>query len=178
MAMEFMKNNQSQQPTWLWICIVILFLALSRLIPHPPNFTPIGAMALLAGAYLNNLRLALIIPLLAMIISDAIIGFHSSLLYVYVAVLAITAVSHLAIQQRTFLKLTLGAVASAFLFYLITNFGAWLSHDMYPHNIAGLQQAYLAGIPFFRNTLVSHLLFTAVGFYALNQLPVKQSAHN
>jgi len=176
MAMEFMNNKQTQTPSWQWVLLIILFLAFSRLIPHPPNFTPLGAMALLAGANFKDLRIALIIPLVAMLISDALLGFHSSMLYVYCAVAIIILGSHLLIKRCTLLNMTVGAVTSAVVFFIVTNFGAWLSHDMYPHTLAGLQQAYIAGLPFFKNTLVSNLIFTAVGFFALRQLPNQQAA--
>ena len=176
MAMEFMNTKQSQSPTWQWVLVIILFLAFSRLIPHPPNFTPLGAMALLAGANFKDIRVALLIPIIAMLISDAMIGLHSSMLYVYGSVVLIIVSSHLFIKKCTLLTMGLGALASAVVFFLTTNFGAWLSHEMYPRTLEGLQQAYVAGIPFFRNTLMSNLLFTAVGFYALRQLPDRQTA--
>lgn len=176
--MEHVNNNQPKDPTWRWVLAVILFLSFSRMIPHPPNFTPLGAMALLSGAYLKDIRLALVIPLLAMIASDFLLGFHSSMLYVYGAVTVIILSSYAFLKQCTLLKVTVGALASAVIFFIVTNFGAWISHDMYPRTIEGLLQAYIAGIPFFKNTLISNLLFAAVGYYALNQLPVTQKISN
>ncbi len=176
MAMGLINHKQIHTPSWQWVLLIILFLAFSRMIPHPPNFTPIGAMALLAGAYFKDIKLALIIPIVAMIISDGLIGFHSTMTYVYVAVVLIILGSHYLINHCVFLNMMLGALLSAVLFFLVTNFGAWLSHEMYPQTIEGLQQAYAAGIPFFKNTLTSNLLFTAVGFYALRQLPEQNTA--
>ncbi len=178
MVMEHMKDKQSHQPSWQWVLLVVLFLALSRLIPHPPNFTPLGAMALLAGAYFSNLRLALLIPLAAMLVSDILLGVHSTMVYVYFSVAVIIVLSNRFIKQRSIMNMLVGATLSAILFFIITNFGAWLSHDIYAKTINGLQQAYLAGIPFFRDTLLSNLMFTCIGFYALKQLPESQLVKN
>lgn len=156
---------------WRWIVGLVLLLAFSRLIPHPPNFTPLGAMAILAGATLKDLRLGIFIPIIAMMISDAIIGFHSSVFYVYAAVTIMVVLSHYCLTRYTVVKLAATAVAAAVVFYLVTNFGAWLSHDMYPHTMNGLWQAYIAGVPFFRNTLLSNLIFTAISFFILTFMP-------
>lgn len=165
-----------EHPSWQWLAAIILFLAFSRLIPHAPNFTPVGAMALLAGAHIKELKLSLLIPLLAMLLSDVILGFHSSMLFVYTAVALIVIGSHFWLKRLSLISISLAAFISAIAFFLVTNFGAWLTHDMYPHNASGLTQAYIAGIPFFKNTLMSNLLFTAIGFYASQQLPNKQFA--
>ena len=167
-----------KHPSWQWLAAIIIFLAFSRLIPHPPNFTPVGAMALLAGAFSKDFKLALLIPLIAMLLSDAVIGFHSSMMFVYGAVVIIVIGSHYWLKQISLPSLSLAAVISALVFFAITNFGAWLSHDMYPHTVSGLGQAYIAGIPFFKNTLLSNVLFTAVGLYASQQLSNKQLADN
>ena len=174
--MELNMFKNFQHPSWQWLAAIILFLAFSRLIPHAPNFTPIGAMALLAGAFLKDLKLSLLIPLIAMLLSDAILGFHSAMIFVYGAVALIVIGSHYWLKKLSLVSVTLAAFISAITFFMVTNFGAWLSHDMYTHNVSGLTQAYIAGIPFFKNTLVSNLLFTAIGVYASQQLPNKQAA--
>lgn len=165
-----MSNNKIQID-WYWIGGLVLLLALSRLIPHPPNFTPLGAMAILAGTAVKDLRWALIIPLTAMLLSDAMIGFHSSLLFVYGAVALMVVLSRIMLHSYSVTKLALTALIVSVVFYLVTNFGAWLSHGMYPLTLNGLWQSYLAGIPFFRNTLLSNFLFTAISFYILTFLP-------
>jgi hypothetical protein len=176
--MELKMFKNFERPSWQWLAVIILFLAFSRLIPHPPNFTPLGAMALLAGACIKDLRVSLLIPMIAMLLSDAIIGFHSSMLFVYAAVALIVVASHFWLARLSLLSIGLAATASAIIFFLVTNFGAWLSHDMYAHNASGLAQAYIAGIPFFKNTLLSNLLFTAVSFFASQQLPSKHFLNN
>lgn len=178
MAMELTMFKNFERPSWQWLAAIILFLAFSRLIPHAPNFTPLGAMALLSGAFIKDLRVSILIPIIAMFLSDAIIGFHSSMIYVYGAVALIVIGSHFWLTRLSLISITLAALVSACLFFLVTNFGAWLSHDMYAHNLAGLTQAYVAGIPFFKNTLMSNLLFTLVGFFASQQIPSKQLIDN
>lgn len=161
---------------WYWIAGLVLLLALSRLIPHPPNFTPLGAMAILAGAVVKDIRLGMLIPIAAMLISDALIGFHSSLLFVYGAVIMMVFVSRYLLSAYSVTKLAMTALIVSILFFLVTNFGAWLSHDMYPRTLNGLWQAYVAGIPFFRNTVLGSLFFTAISFYALTFLSAKDAA--
>jgi small-conductance mechanosensitive channel len=172
--MELNMFKNFERPSWQWLAAIVLFLAFSRLIPHAPNFTPLGAMALLAGACVKDLRVSLLIPMIAMLLSDAIIGFHSSMIFVYGAVALIVIGSHFWLTQLSLVSITLASIISAITFFIVTNFGAWLAHDMYPHTISGLTQAYIAGIPFFKNTLISNILFTAIGFYASQQLPNKQ----
>lgn len=169
MGSTMIKN--SKLPHWQWLIGIILLLAFSRLIPHPPNFTPLGAMALLAGATIKDFRVALLVPLFAMILSDALLGFHSSMEFVYSAVSLIVLASSHWLKSFSLLPLTIAAVSSATVFFIVTNFGAWLSHDMYPHTTSGLWQAYLAGVPFFRNTLLSNIIFTAASFYIITLLP-------
>ena len=133
-------------------------------------------MALLAGSCVKDLRVSLLIPMLALLVSDAILGFHSSMVFVYGAVALIVIGSHFWLKRLSIVSITLAAFISAIAFFMVTNFGAWLSHDMYAHNASGLAQAYIAGIPFFKNTLISNLLFTAIGFYASQKIPSKQFA--
>lgn len=166
-AREVSTMIKLQTIHWKWIAGLVLLLAISRLIPHPPNFTPLGAMAILAGATIKDLRLAFLVPLVAMLLSDALLGFHSSMLYVYAAVVLMVIMNRYLLLSISFTILGLAALFSAILFFGITNFGAWMSHDMYPRTLNGLGQAYVAGIPFFRNTLLGNLFFTAISFYML-----------
>ena len=166
------KNTDNTH--WLWIAALITLLALSRFIPHPPNFTPIGAMAILSGIMLKDYKLALLIPLSAMLLSDIFLGIHSSMLFVYAAIVLIIFTSKFFVNTISILNLAVSGIFAAVIFFLITNFGAWLSHDMYPHSASGLMQAYVAGIPFFRNTLLANLFFLAISFYIVSLLPAKK----
>lgn len=154
-----------------YLVAIVLVLAFIRLVPHPPNAVPIAAMALFAGAFFTNRILAYLVPLAAMLISDYVLGFHSTIGYVYAGVVATVLIGSL-LRQFSVLKIGLGAIGATLIFYLITNFGAWLHHDMYPQNMNGLLQAYTAGLPFLRNSMIANLVFSYLIFYGLNALPV------
>ncbi len=171
--MELKMQKNSSSISWQWLAAIILLLAFSRLIPHPPNFTPVGAIAIFAGAMLKDFRLALLIPIVALLISDAVIGFHSTMIFVYSAIIMIIAASYFWIKNIWIITLTIAAISSSILFFIVTNFGAWLTHDMYPRTADGLIQAYIAGIPFLKNTLLGTLFFTAISFTVAKQLPRK-----
>ena len=161
---------------WYWIAGLIMCLALSRLIPHPPNFTALGAIGILAGATIKDFRSALLVPMIAMLISDAFLGFHSSMIFVYAAIAGIVVANRLFLRRITFGKLIISTVMTAGLFYIVTNFGAWLSHNMYPQTLNGLVQAYIAGLPFLKNTFISTFLFTVIGFGAVGIFSVARPA--
>ncbi len=162
----------------LWVIAgMILAAAAARVIPHPPNFTPIGAMALFAGATLRDRRLAVLLPLAAMFVSDLLLGSHSTFLFVYgsyalIALLGQTLQRH----RRSALRIGGASLAASLLFFTITNFGSWISYDWYPHTLGGLVACYVAAIPFlgdtqattfFLNTAVGDLFFSAALFGGL-----------
>ena len=103
----------------------ILLAAALRLVPHPPNFTPIGAMALFSGAYLGRRALAFVAPLAAMLLSDAVLGFYSGMWVTYLAVALVALLGAIALQKRTPVRIGLAAVAGSALFFLVSNFGTW-----------------------------------------------------
>src|SRR5438067_1090307 len=109
-----------------------------RLVPHPPNFTPIGAMALFSGAYLGRRGLAFVAPLAALLLSDEVIGFYSGMEFQYLSVALIVLLGWAALSRLTVLRLGVAAVASSVLFFAISNFGVWLVGGMYPHNLIDL----------------------------------------
>ena len=131
---------------------IIIAGAFMRLIPHWPNFTPIAAMALFGGAYMSKKYLAFAIPIAAMLLSDLLIGFHSSMAAVYIA-FAITVTLGLFIRKRLKARTILAAsLTSSVIFFLITNFAAWLSSPyLYAANFSGLMQCYTAGLVFFND---------------------------
>lgn len=160
-------------PRLATLLLIILGAALFRLMPHPSNVTPIAAMALFAGAYLPSKRLALIVPLAAMLLSDLLLGFHNTMLYVYVGMALTVAVGLLLRSRPRVMPAIAASLAASTIFFLLTNFGAWATSGLYPQTAEGLTMAYTAGIPFFRNSLLGDLLFTALlfgGFQALEWL--------
>lgn len=142
----------------------IVVAAVLRLVPHPANFTPIGAMALFSGAYLGRRGLAFAAPLGAMVLSDAVLGFYSGFWITYVAVALIVAVGFLALSRLSVLRIAGAAIASSVLFFLVSNFGTWAASGMYPHTLAGLSACYVAAVPFFQNTVAGDLFYAALLF--------------
>lgn len=143
--------------------VVIFFGVVLRLIPHPANVAPIAAMALFGGFYLGK-KYALIVPLIALFASDILIGFHSTMPFVYASFLLIGLIG-LWLQKRKSLNLVLGATLfSSFLFFLITNFGVWSVGDLYPRTLDGLIKCFYLALPFFRNTVVGDLIFVGLFF--------------
>jgi len=147
---------------------LIFIVALSRVLPHPPNVTPVAALALFGGAFLSR-RFALLYPLLIMIVSDLALNlllgvswFLPESLFVYGSFLITGLLGLWCRSRRSIGILYLAAVASSIQFYLITNFGTWLVSGMYSKNIAGLLQCYTMAIPFFRNTLMGNLFWFSV----------------
>lgn len=143
-------------------CVVVAVLVLSRVLPHPPNFTPLIAVAFFAGVFLKDSRAALLVPLVAMLIADALLGFHSGMLFVYGALALAAVLGGWLGRNRSLGKDVVGLVSGSAVFFAVSNFGVWLLDGMYPANAPGLAAAYVAGIPFFHNTLVSTLLYGAV----------------
>jgi hypothetical protein len=146
------------------IVTAILVAAALRLAPHPPNFTPIGAMALFGGAYFGKRALAFAAPLVALLLSDAILGFHSGMPYVYGSVALIVLIGWAVSKRITVLSVAAAACVSSVLFFLVTNFGTWATGELYPPTLSGLSACYVAAIPFFQNTLAGDLFFTALLF--------------
>lgn len=143
---------------------IILVAAFARILPHPVNMTPVAAVALFAGAYLPRLTLALIIPVAAMVLSDMLIGFHSTMLFVYAAMMLTACIGTLLRGKTRLMNVAGASLISSVLFFLITNFGTWMTQDMYPHTMEGLVACFVAALPFFTNTVLGDLFFTALLF--------------
>ncbi len=146
------------QATVTIICAILL-AALSRLIPHPPNFSPVIAMALFAGASLADRRLALIVPLAAMLLSDLLLGFHGTMVFVYVAMALVVLGGRWLGRRRGPWLLTSAAVGGSLLFFVVSNLGVWLGGGLYPLSGAGLLACFIAALPFLHTTLLSTLLY-------------------
>jgi hypothetical protein len=143
---------------------MIVFAAMTRLMPHPPNFTAVTAIALFAGAQITDRRLALLVPLAALFLTDLILGLHSGMLLVYLCAAAMVGVGALVGPRVQPLKLAGASVAGSVLFFVVTNFGVWAMDGLYPRTMAGLADCYVAAIPFFQNALVGDLFYTAALF--------------
>jgi hypothetical protein len=142
----------------------IVLAAALRLVPHPPNFTPIGAMALFAGSYFGRRWIAFAAPLGALLLSDLVLEFYSGMIVQYLAVAAIVLLGMFALERRSFLRVGLAAVASSVLFFVLTNLGVWATSGMYPLTATGLEACFVAAIPFFQNTLAGDLFYAGLLF--------------
>ncbi len=161
-----MKKEFDLQSTVI-VAVLILIAAATRFLPHPANFTAIGAMALFGTARLQDKRMAFILPIAAMLISDLFIpfGYNPSvyLSFVLIAVLGLSLRN-----TNKVLPIAGASLASSLIFYIITNFAVWMGDNgvMYSKNIDGLWISYTAAIPFFWNGLAGDLFFSAVLFGA------------
>ena len=154
----------------LTIPAIIIFAALTRLMPHPPNFTPIIAMGLFGGAYLKDKRWALILPVAAMLLADLFLGFHGTMIWVYGSLIIITAMGFLLNSGVTLKNGAIATLGGSLLFFLVTNFGVWASGSFYPKTVEGLISCYAAGVPFFGNTLASSVFYSGLMFFGYEQI--------
>lgn len=148
------------------VAIVFVLIGVSlRLLPHPPNFAPIAAIALFGGVYLSK-RVAFILPLAAMLISDIFIGFYEIRLMAFVyASFLICVILGLWLKKHKKWPTVLGSsILGAVIFYLLTNFAVWALTPWYPSTFSGLIQSYLMALPFFRNTLLGDLFYVTIFF--------------
>ena len=150
---------------------MVFAAAAARLIPHPPNFAPIAALALFGGAHFADRRLAFAVPLAALFLSDAVLGFYPGMAATYAGFALVVFLGFGLRRRRTFGPVVAAALAGSVLFFVVTNFSVWAAGALYPRTAAGLVECYAAAIPFFRNTLAGDLFFTAVlfGGFALAQ---------
>ena len=165
------------------IISLILFAIALRLLPHPPNFSPIGAIGLFAGCYLS-LKRFWIIPIVALFVSDFVLGFYHpiSMLSVYLS-FGISALlgSFFLKDKITPFRITGTAIFSATQFFILSNLGVWISGLIYPMNITGLISCYVMAIPFYGNTLLSELFYAFILFgtyYFLTNFVKKGNTHN
>lgn len=143
--------------------LFILLAVVLRLLPHIPNMAPIAAMALFGGVYLNK-RYALLVPLIAMVLSDIILGFSLVTPFVYGSFLLTGVIGLWLKSHRNLASVIFASIVSSTLFFFITNLGVWLVGGLYPHTVQGLEHCYILALPFFRNTAIGDLLYTGVLF--------------
>jgi hypothetical protein len=143
---------------------VIVLAAGIRLAPHPWNFTPVGAIALFSGAMVRDRRLAFLFPLLVMFATDAIIGFNKLSPLVYASFLVSVGIGRLLSHKCNIFRIGGATFLGALQFFLITNFAVWAFLDSYPRSGAGLAACYIAGIPFFWNTLAGDAVYATLLF--------------
>lgn len=154
-----MKHNSSMP-----VYALVILVALSRLVPHPMNVTPIGALGLFSGAYLRS-RGAWFVPLCAVLIGDAFLGFYNPVVMVSVYLGFVTSVligRGFLFRRRSSARLASAVVLAAVAFYLLSNFGMWLA--AYPWTAEGLVSCYVNGLPFFASSLLGDAIYSALLF--------------
>ena len=139
---------------------LILIISFSRLIPHPPNFTPLIAVAILSGHFFKNLYISITIVLISVFLTDIILGFYPSMLILYLSLVIIVLSFHRLINYINFKNLFLYGLSGSIIFFIFSNFGVWMFGGLYDKNINGFLECYLMAIPFFKNTVASTLLFS------------------
>ena len=161
----------------LLIVALIVIGILGRIIPHPPNFTPIIAIALLASHVFKNKWIVILTPLMAMWISDLVINnylyagyydslliFSSSFLWVYGPIIFIALLGTVLIKKVKISNIALSSISGSLIFFLVTNFGVWISGTMFPKSLFGLIECYTFALPFFGNALVGDLVYCTILF--------------
>jgi len=166
--LNYKAMSKSKIKSWTSISIIIILAVIARIVPHVPNFAPIGGLALFSGANFKN-KIALAIPLLVMFISDMFLGFHKTIPFVYGSFIIIALIGGL-VKNYKWQSLIKASLVSSIIFFLVTNFGVWITGSMYQKNLDGLIQCYVLGLPFFRNTLISDLFYTFSFFYGYKVL--------
>ena len=147
------------------IYILILAAAALRLMPHPDNVTPIMALGLFGGCYLNN-KSALLIPLLALFVSDLVIGLYAFpiMASVYLSFAFGGLIGRWLRNRKSILNIAGGTLVSSILFFIVTNFAVWAFGHYYASTATGLTQCYLNALPFFRNSLLGNLAWVVLLF--------------
>lgn len=183
-----MKNNRIPL-RFAVITAIVATLALSRLLPHPFNFSPIAALALFGGARYSNRWAAYLVPLVALWVSDlflnyaffgSFVPFYQGAFFTYAAFALIVLLGSLALKKLSIKNLLLTSLSASALFFVVSNFGVWASGIMYPLTSQGLVACYTAAIPFFRNTLAGDMVYSFAIFYgfafAQSRLPQLRTA--
>ena len=174
------------------LSLLVIILAFSRIIPHIPNFSPLGAICLFGATHFRWKWQAFLVPIFATWLSDLYLnnyiynqgqvdfiwfyqGFHWQYIsYLFIALLGLSLFK----KKINPVRLLGGAIGSSIIFFLISNFGVWASGGLYSKNTYGLISCYIAGIPFIKGTLIGNLFYTTVIFYSYYFLQIKFSILN
>ena len=156
--------------------LLILIMVLSRLIPHPPNFTPIIAIAMMSGYFFKSLNFSILILLISMLLSDLFLGLYNNMIFVYASLFIIVLYFFQINKKINYKNLFFLGLGSSLVFFIISNFGVWIMENMYEKNLNGLINCYLLAIPFFKNTFISTLFFS-YSAYTVNNLYHKKISY-
>ena len=149
---DFKKNS-------LYISIILL-LSLSRVLPHPPNFTPIISLAIMGPFLFGGLLFSLICLMSSMFLSDLIIGLHSGMLQIYLIIALISIIFSKYKNNLNKSNVLFFSIYGSTIFFIISNLNVWIFSNLYTKNLEGLINCYFMAIPFFHNTLISTIIFS------------------
>jgi hypothetical protein len=167
------KMSKTLNINLLIVLVLIAFGVMLRFMPHPANFAPITAIAIFGGAMLP-LRFGVWVPLGAMVVSDFFIGFHPLVSVTWGCFLLIAVASSVWMKKRNIVRGVSLVLASSVLFFVVTNFAVWLTSGLYPITLNGLVNCYYMALPFFRNSLLGDIFYTAV-IFSLYAVALKMS---
>jgi len=158
---------------YLMALFLILLGTILRLLPHPPNLAPVTTIALFAGVYLSP-KMAFILPILAMLISDYFLGFYqfSLMAFVYLSFLFTVFLGIYLKKKKKWYTILGGSLCASILFFILTNFAVWAFTPWYQKSFTGFVECYTMAIPFFRNTLAGDLFYVALFFGAFKLVKV------
>lgn len=166
-------NSQILIPRFLVLAGMIFIAAFSRLIPHPPNFTAVAAIALFGGAYFSSRYIAFLLPLIALFITDLVIGFHNTMWAVYLAFTLVVLMGMGLKNKKKIGNIFLASVSASVLFFIVSNFAVWLAGGLYPKTAEGLLLCYTAAIPFFHYNLLGDIFFVGILFGTFELAKIK-----
>jgi Family of unknown function (DUF6580) len=166
-------NSKLISPRFLVLCGMIAAAAVTRLIPHLPNFTAVGAIALFGGAYFANKKLAFAVPLIAMFLTDLILGSHATIIAVYIAFSLMVVIGMTMIKKKKAVNIIAAGIVATIAFFIITNFAFWITGILYPMTFSGLAECYIAALPFFGYNMAGNLFYAGVMFGLFELAKVK-----
>lgn len=159
--------------------LLVLIAVVSRLSTHQWNFTAMGAVAVIAGFLITSRPLALATVLGSLLISDAVLGFHNTMIAVYLGY-ALMALLGIFFASNKFSRIVSMSFIGSVTFFVVSNLGVWFEGQLYPQTFAGLVNCFEMAIPFFRNEMISTMLLAPVIYYSFNavakQVGAEQSA--
>lgn len=149
-------------PKLIWLALALSIAVISRWLPHPPNFTALGALALWGATFFNKKYLSLILPVIALLVSDFFLGFHTQMIWVYAGFLLVTLLGWWIPARQSIVNLIAGSFLGGLIFFIVSNFGVWMIGGMYAPTVEGLLNCYVMAIPFFWAQLAGNFFFNAV----------------
>lgn len=170
--------QSSKRSSLLLVIMLLIFVGITfamRLLPHPANFIPMGALALFSGVYLRS-KWGMLVPVLVMVSTDLIIGWHNLVLFTWGCFVLMAAIGWWVRRQGSWSRIIGGSLAGSVIFYLVTNFAVWAFTPLYAKTVAGLVQSYVMAVPFFRSTVLGDLFYVSV-FFGTYQAVAYLAAH-